>query len=162
MVSAPVAKALKVAAGDLRVGGYLKALWRRFRAEAPEMPPEIPSARPRQWLLAQGGWDIDEGVNPLLIRLCAAYVDQGVAYWSMPGRDKGLYAAVRALYGLPLPSPSRASTHPRSQRRARSEPGLGSLCDGPDSGPHPRDPLSAGGRGALTLAMTVASRGGCL
>ncbi|MFM7109463.1 MAG: DUF2309 domain-containing protein [Planctomycetaceae bacterium] len=43
--------------------------------------------------------DTDELVHPLLIRLCAAFLDQGVASWTMPDRDRGLLAAVVALRG---------------------------------------------------------------
>ncbi len=42
--------------------------------------------------------DTDELVHPLLIRLTAAYLDQGVAAWPMPGRDRGLLAAAIDLY----------------------------------------------------------------
>lgn len=36
-------------------------------------------------------------VNDWLIRLCGAFLDQGVAYWAMPGRQYGFLAAVRSL-----------------------------------------------------------------
>ena len=43
--------------------------------------------------------DTDALVHPLLIRLCAAFLDQGVAGWPMPHRDRGLIAAVAEVYG---------------------------------------------------------------
>ncbi|MFM7520049.1 MAG: DUF2309 domain-containing protein [Planctomycetota bacterium] len=43
--------------------------------------------------------DADALVHPLLIRLCAAFLDQGVAGWPMPHRDRGLLGAVAAVYG---------------------------------------------------------------
>jgi uncharacterized protein YbcC (UPF0753/DUF2309 family) len=43
--------------------------------------------------------DSDALVHPLLIRLCAAFLDQGVAGWPMPHRERGLLAAVAAVYG---------------------------------------------------------------
>ena len=46
--------------------------------------------------------DTDEVVHPLLIRLCAAFLDQGVASWQMPDRDRGLLAAATSLYAEPL------------------------------------------------------------
>ncbi|MCE9630948.1 MAG: DUF2309 domain-containing protein [Planctomycetia bacterium] len=42
--------------------------------------------------------DTDELVHPLLIRLCAAYLDQGVASWPMPDREHGLLQAAAGLY----------------------------------------------------------------
>ncbi|MFM8733769.1 MAG: putative inorganic carbon transporter subunit DabA, partial [Pirellulales bacterium] len=42
--------------------------------------------------------DTDALVHPLLIRLCAAFLDQGVASWPMPDRDRGLWHAVTSLY----------------------------------------------------------------
>lgn len=46
--------------------------------------------------------DTDELVHPLLIRLCAAFLDQGVASWPMPDRDRGLLAAAVNLYAGPF------------------------------------------------------------
>jgi len=46
--------------------------------------------------------DVDEFVHPLLIRLAAAFLDQGVAAWPMPGRDRGFLAAIGDLYASPL------------------------------------------------------------
>jgi len=42
---------------------------------------------------------IDEIIHPWLIRLCAVFLDQGTAYWSMPHREKGFYQCVRTLLG---------------------------------------------------------------
>ena len=39
----------------------------------------------------------DEVIHPWLIRLCSVYLDQGMAYWPMPQREKGFYESVRAL-----------------------------------------------------------------
>ena len=47
-------------------------------------------------------------VHPILIRFCAAYLDCGLAYWPMPNREDGLYAAFRTLYGTGFPSPEDA------------------------------------------------------
>ena len=46
--------------------------------------------------------DTDALVHPLLIRICAAFLDQGVASWPMPGREQGLLSAVADLYGQPF------------------------------------------------------------
>lgn len=59
-----------------------------------------PPARFRDLLLAvDPAVDTDALVHPLLIRLCAAFLDQGVAAWRMPGRKHGLLAGVTRLYG---------------------------------------------------------------
>jgi uncharacterized protein YbcC (UPF0753/DUF2309 family) len=82
------------------------ALWRACQAHAQRLGPE-PAPRPRtpqrhrDLLLAATGEDSDALVHPLLIRLCAAYLDQGIAYWSMPDRELGLYRAFLRLYGAP-------------------------------------------------------------
>jgi uncharacterized protein YbcC (UPF0753/DUF2309 family) len=48
----------------------------------------------------------DEVVHPLLIRLCGAFLDQGISYWPMPGREAGLFLAARnLLLAGPVPYP---------------------------------------------------------
>ncbi|MER6177015.1 DUF2309 domain-containing protein [Streptosporangium sp. NPDC001681] len=78
----------------------LERLWNRLKRVAPP-PIEAgrPSPRPRDRILAVTGADPDELVHPLMIRLCAAFLDQGVAYWPMPERERGLLGAFRRLYG---------------------------------------------------------------
>lgn len=44
---------------------------------------------------------VDEIIHPWLIRLCSVFLDQGMAYWSMPHRQKGFYASVRTLLSQP-------------------------------------------------------------
>ena len=41
---------------------------------------------------------IDDAVHPLLIRLCSVFLDQGMSYWPMPGREDGFYRSVRTLF----------------------------------------------------------------
>ena len=47
---------------------------------------------------------VNEVIHPWLIRLCSVFLDQGMAYWTMPGRQNGFYVAVRTLllqpYGI--------------------------------------------------------------
>lgn len=65
----------------------------------PAIDHERPPVRHRDLIRAVAPTiDTDELVHPLLIRLCAAYLDQGVAAWPMPHRDRGLLAAVVELY----------------------------------------------------------------
>jgi uncharacterized protein len=43
---------------------------------------------------------VDEIIHPWLIRLCSVFLDQGMAYWPMPHREKGFYESVRTLLAL--------------------------------------------------------------
>ncbi len=53
----------------------------------------------RELLLGLTGIDTNEFVNPTMIRASAAYLDQGMAYWPMPNRERGFYAVIRDLVG---------------------------------------------------------------
>ncbi len=44
---------------------------------------------------------VDDVIHPWLIRLCSVFLDQGMAYWPMPLRDRGFYLAVRTLLTSP-------------------------------------------------------------
>jgi len=62
----------------------------------------VPPVRLRDLIVSvEPSIDTDALVHPLLIRVCAAFLDQGVASWPMPGRDRGLLAAVADLYSRP-------------------------------------------------------------
>ncbi len=65
--------------------------------EEPVPPPPPRPVRPRDLLLAVTGRDTDALVHPLLIRLVAAFLDQGVAQWPMPDRATGLRPALLSL-----------------------------------------------------------------
>jgi len=54
--------------------------------------------RHRDLLLELTGHDSDEHVDDLLIRFCAAYLDQGFARWELPVRDGGLFESFVSLY----------------------------------------------------------------
>lgn len=87
----------------------LALLWDRLAAVAPPAAAGAPPAvRRRDQLRERTGVDTDEIVHPLLIRFCAAYLDQGVAHWPMPGREAGLLTAFRDLYGGPARATPRA------------------------------------------------------
>lgn len=40
---------------------------------------------------------VDDIIHPWLIRLCSVFLDQGMAYWPLPHREKGFYECVRTL-----------------------------------------------------------------
>jgi hypothetical protein len=58
--------------------------------------------RPRDALLIQRGLDLDDIVNPPLIRLVGGFLDQGIAYWPMPLRELGLLKATRSILSQPV------------------------------------------------------------
>ncbi|MGB8331494.1 MAG: putative inorganic carbon transporter subunit DabA, partial [Polyangiales bacterium] len=78
----------------------LELLWTELLAVAPSCAAAPVGLRRRDQILDLCGIDTDHLVHPLLIRVCAAFVDQGVAYWQMPDRDKGLLGVFRSLYGI--------------------------------------------------------------
>lgn len=45
---------------------------------------------------------VDEIIHPWLIRLCSVFLDQGMAYWPMPNRERGFYKSVRTLLSQPF------------------------------------------------------------
>jgi uncharacterized protein YbcC (UPF0753/DUF2309 family) len=92
--------------GHASEAAAVRAVWRACVEHAERLPPEPPPRprvplRHRDLLLAVTGEDSDALVHPLLIRLCAAYLDQGLAYWPMPDRELGLYRAFLRIYGTP-------------------------------------------------------------
>lgn len=63
-----------------------------------------PPARPRDLIVAvRPELDPDVVAHPPLIRLVAAYLDQGVADWTMPDRGRGMLAAVAEVASRPGP-----------------------------------------------------------
>ncbi len=56
----------------------------------------------RGLLRTLAGQDLLDRVRPVLIRLCAAHLDEGLAAWRLPDRGEGLYAAWRRLAGSDL------------------------------------------------------------
>ena len=49
-------------------------------------------------MLQATGIDVDGRVNEVLIRFCAAFLDQGVAHWALPGREMGFFRSWLNLY----------------------------------------------------------------
>ncbi len=92
--------------GDLDDSGWeavcLTLLWkitrRRTATMQPQAPPTCRFVRHRDQLLSACGVDSDELVHDILIRFCAAFLDQGYAHWQMPGREKGFLRAFLELH----------------------------------------------------------------
>jgi uncharacterized protein len=86
-------------------GFSLQALWRvccdGVRDLPPFSSPPIPAIRHRDLLLEATGADAGLLVHEVLIRFCAAFLDQGVAHWQLPRRDEGFYRSFLALYRQP-------------------------------------------------------------
>ena len=53
-----------------------------------------PMVRHRDLMVALGGMDSDLLVNEVMIRFCAAFLDQGIAHRTLPDRDCGLLPRV--------------------------------------------------------------------
>jgi uncharacterized protein YbcC (UPF0753/DUF2309 family) len=100
-------KRLLASAGETGRGGERAAahdLWHAcveaVSLSRPTLVHVQPPVRHRDLILAVAPTlDTDAMVHPLLIRMVAAYLDQGVADVSMPARERGLLAAVAAVYG---------------------------------------------------------------
>ncbi len=59
---------------------------------------EEPPIRHRDFLHEATGVDSDFCVNDLLVRYCAAFLDQGFSQWELPMRDRGFYQVFLELY----------------------------------------------------------------
>lgn len=88
----------------------LEELWNRLidasaTLRSREAAPQ--TIRRRDLFLREYGVDADALLHPFLIRLAAAYLDQGISYWTMPDRERGFYHCFVALYRQPFGSPER-------------------------------------------------------
>ncbi|WP_442512023.1 DUF2309 domain-containing protein [Novipirellula sp. SH528] len=84
----------------------LKLMWavchNGVEAAALETHVKEEPARLRDLLLSITGDDIDVTVNEVLIRFCGAFLDQGLADWSLPERELGFAKSFAALYRNPM------------------------------------------------------------
>lgn len=92
---------------DSETARYVRALWSACQRAAERCEASSPrrDARPerlRDLVLASLDIDIDEWVHPLLTRVTGAFLDQGLADWPMPGRERGLLPCFLELYSRPL------------------------------------------------------------
>ncbi|MGC3969238.1 MAG: Na-translocating system protein MpsB [Pirellulales bacterium] len=83
----------------------LQLAWRICRRGVTGMAttavPMFHAVRHRDYLLEACGVDSDLLLNELLIRFCAAFVDQGFADWSLPSRNNGFLKSFCTVYGNP-------------------------------------------------------------
>ena len=69
----------------------------------------------------------DQLVDDLLIRFCAAFLDQGYANWQLPDRQQGFFRAFANLYGQPFGPPDHWLHGLRRELRRIGEQGLSPL-----------------------------------
>ncbi len=103
----------------------LRLLWRVCHAGVHAVkrfgePPSQP-IRHRDWLLWSTGTDTDLLVHDVLIRFCAAFLDQGLASWPLPGREHGFFRAFVDLYRDSRPVEPWLSGLPEELRRIDGE-----------------------------------------
>ncbi|QEH33946.1 hypothetical protein OJF2_24780 [Aquisphaera giovannonii] len=112
-------------------GFTVQALWRLCCDGVRDLPPfTAPPPEPlrhRDLLLEATGADSDRPVHELLIRFCAAYLDQGMARWAMPGREDGFYRAFCDLYGQPFGPPDRWMKGLHAELSGLMQAGVGPL-----------------------------------
>ena len=92
----------------------------------PSLTHPRPPVRHRDLILAvDPAVDTDNLVHPLLIRFCAAFLDQGVAAWPMPGRERGLLEAVARMYSSRFgPTDAWSAGLPQALRAVRGVPAV--------------------------------------
>ena len=92
----------------------------------PSITHTRPPVRHRDLILAvDPALDTDNLVHPLVIRFCAAFLDQGVAAWPMPGRERGLLEAVARMYSSRFgPTDAWSAALPQALRAVRGVPAV--------------------------------------
>lgn len=80
----------------------VSVLWKLAKKRMPTTPPPKVAAhrdvRHRDLLLDVTRGDSDILVHEVLVRFCAAYLDQGYAHWRLPERDAGFLASFCSLF----------------------------------------------------------------
>ena len=99
----------------------------------PERSPSDPGPEQRRIAaeLASAGVDSDRLVHDVLIRYCAAFLDQGVSSWPLPDREGGFFRCFCSLYRTSASAPGWfAKLAPELDRLYRSnvDP-LDSACE---------------------------------
>lgn len=58
-----------------------------------------------EWCRARTGNDVVAEINDQMIKWCAAFLDEGLAAWAMPSRERGFYSTWRDLASRDLSGP---------------------------------------------------------
>ncbi len=89
----------------------LEAVWGVCLAGVGAVPIRVKATKPlvrhRDLLLCSSGFDTDLCVHDVMIRFCAAFLDQGVSHWLLPDRDRGFLEAFASLYRGTVGPPDR-------------------------------------------------------
>lgn len=97
--------------------------------EAHSVPVELPANRTLgDWLDGVTGSELVEAINNQMIKWIAAYVDEGIAGWSMPSRERGFYAVWRELAQGDYSSRLLGIPHVRQKIRELSDDPAEALC----------------------------------
>lgn len=112
--------------GDNSESTATRALFAACFRRVPSLEPTEPQrpARPRDALLSLTGTDTDETINTWMIRLCAAFLDQGLAYWPMPWREDGFYPAVSKMMRQPVTLKPELLVGLRRELKRQEEAGM--------------------------------------
>ncbi|HVI02117.1 MAG TPA: putative inorganic carbon transporter subunit DabA, partial [Enhygromyxa sp.] len=76
----------------------VRELWAACEAGVERLGPPLRRPAPplrsrhRDLIADACGIDLDDWIHPVLIRFVSAFLDQGLAQWSMSGRERGMYA----------------------------------------------------------------------
>ena len=80
----------------------LSLLWKLAKQRMPTTPPPAApvhrEVRHRDLLLDVSSEDSDAMVHEILVRFCAAYLDQGYSHWRLPDRDAGFLSSFVTLF----------------------------------------------------------------
>ncbi len=99
------------------------------RQGAALVPVDLPVDRTLgDWLDSETGGILVETINTHMIKWIAAFVDEGVAGWSMPAREKGFYVAWRELAQGDLSGRFLGIPHLRQKLRELSDAPEEMLC----------------------------------
>ena len=127
---------------DGRVGEERRAVRRLWNAciqavgRGNASPPATATAAPirhRDWLGAVSGPDTDAWIHPPLIRFLSGYLDQGLAHWPMPERNRGIHGCFLEIYRTSLAAQcgqwARSLPHVVDEDRTANRSALSSIAN---------------------------------